>query len=289
MKGDEEDGEEQEDDYSESVSEVERKVIGLHGDVEADGDHDMRPFISSSMLPSPALSRPYSPISSSSSRPVSRLSSRSSVHTSARPSPSPSMPTSHRSSLSSTSHSTPTLVRSASRLRDLPEFEAGKYVNSGRLAAECGHYPNLHNLLQLQREREAASASLDSSRDISQHGGGTGRSGGRRHMRYSSTSVSGSPSVLSSIEQSSDDEAEQDDDADSMVDDSGDDDDGMHPPIVIGNFFSHRPASCAVEESKLAVEFDGGSVSMQRLRDGGGSEEGRSRPVSSRGSRRSEA
>ena len=293
VKGEDEDGEEQEDDYSESVSEVERKVVGQHRDIKADGDYDMRPFISSSALPSPPQSRPYSPISSSLSRPVSRLSSRSSLNSSARPSPASSLPTSHRSSLSSTSHSTPQHVRSASRLRDLPEFECDKYVNSGRLAVECGHYPNLHNLLQLQREREAAEA--DSSREASQYGRRTGRSsgsvgGGGRHMRYSSASVSASPSTLSSIEQSSEEEAE--DDEDSMADDSiesVDEDDEVHPPIVIGNFFSRQPASCAVEESKLAVEFDGGSVSISRVREDSGSEEGRSRPVSSRGSRRSES
>ena len=298
-KVDEEDGDEEEDDYSESVSEVERKSVGLHGDADVDADCDMRPFVSSSLLGSPALSRPYSPISSSSSRPVSRLSSRSSVNSSIRPSPSSSLPSSHRSSLSSTSASTPSHLRSASRLRDLPEFECGKYVNSGRLAAECGDYPNLHNLLQLQREREeAATASVDTSREVSQSGRRVrgSRSVGR-HVRYSSASVSAaSPSMLSSIEQSSDDEAMDDDEhSGSTIPDqhSGDecDDDGgdeVHPPIVMGNFFTRQPASCAVEESKLAVEFDGGSVSMNRVREDSGSEEGRSRPVSSRGSRRNQ-
>ena len=307
-KGDEDgDGDEdEEDDFSESVSEVERKAVGLHAEVEADGDYDMRPFVTSSLLPSPAVSRPYSPISSSSSRPVSRLSSRSSVNSSIRPSPSSSLPSSHRSSLSSSTSAAlpPPLVRSASRLRDLPEFECGKYVNSGRLAAECGHYPNLHNLLQLQREREAVYSSNGSSREGSYCGRRSGRtSGGGRHMRYASVSVSGSPSVLSSIEQSSEDDeeeaaaaADERGDSSSIAEGSGneygeededEDDSEVHPPIVLGNFFSRQPVSCAVEESKLAVEFNGGSVSIGRLREDSGSEEGRSRPVSSRGSRRS--
>ena len=281
----EEDGgeQEEEDDYSESVSEVERKSGNVGADGEAE-DYDMRPFVSSSMLPSPAASRPYSPISSSSSRPVSRLSSRSSVHSSTRPSPHSSLPTSKRSSLSFPSSSTPTHLRSTSRLRDLPEFECGRYVNSGRLAAECGHYPNLHNLLQLQREREATQ---QQQADSSQ----------RRHMRYSSASVSASPSMLSSMEHSSDEEAEEAEaeaegeeeerraGSSVMEEESGDESDELHPPIVLGNFFSRQPVSSAAEESKVAVEFDGGS---ERECHDSGSEEGRSRPVSSRGSRRSE-